>query len=111
MDARAEKLDENHMPLCRAGELSQLLKQGGLENGHEQPLDITMTFDSFGDYWEPFLLGQGPAGAYVRTVETDRLAMLRNAVKRRLSLSSESDAFALHARVWAVRGTVPGEGA
>jgi hypothetical protein len=48
---------------------------------------------------------------YVRTVETDRLAMLRNAVKRRLSLSSESDAFALHARVWAVRGTVPGEGA
>jgi hypothetical protein len=47
----------------------------------------------------------------VRTVETDRLAMLRNAVKRRLSLSSESDAFALHARVWAVRGTVPGEGA
>jgi len=111
VDARAEKLDENHMPLCRAGELSQLWKQVGLEEVHEQPLDITMTFDSFGDYWEPFLLGQGPAGAYVRTVETDRLAMLRNAVKRRLSLSSESDAFTLHARVWAVRGAVPGGGA
>ncbi|HME98366.1 MAG TPA: methyltransferase domain-containing protein [Terriglobia bacterium] len=111
VDPRAEKVDEKHMPLCRASELSQLWKQAGLEEVHEQPLDITMSFDSFSDYWEPFLLGQGPAGAYVRSVDTDRLAMLRNTVKRRLPLSSENDAFALHARVWAVRGTVPGGGA
>ena len=109
VNARDEKLDEKHMPLCRAGELSQLWRQGGLENVQEQPLDITMKFDSFTDYWDPFLLGQGPAGAYLRTVQGDRLQVLRSAVKRQLRISSESDAFLLPARVWAVRGTIPSE--
>ncbi len=107
IDARAVQLDEKHMPLCRAGELSQLWKQGGLENVHEQPQDIAMRFDTFLDYWDPFLLGQGPAGSYVRTVQGDRLQALREAVKRRLSISDESVAFTLPARVWAVRGTAP----
>jgi SAM-dependent methyltransferase len=106
-DAMAEKLDEKHMPLCRAGDLSRLWKQGGLENVHEEPLEIAIKFDSFNDYWEPFLLGQGPAGAYVRTIKGARLQELRSAVKRELSISSESGSFTLPARVWAVRGTVP----
>jgi SAM-dependent methyltransferase len=109
VDPRAERLDEKHMPLCRPGELSQLWKQGGLENVQEHPLDIIMRFDSFADYWEPFLLGQGPAGAYIRTVEGDRLQVLRSAVKRRLGLASESEPFALPSRVWAVRGDVPAD--
>jgi ubiquinone/menaquinone biosynthesis C-methylase UbiE len=50
IDARADKLDERHMPLCRAGELFQLWRQGGLENVHEQPIGITMRFQSFADY-------------------------------------------------------------
>src|SRR5262249_1621705 len=68
-DTQADTLDEKHMPLCRAGELSELWKHGGLENVDEAPLSITMKFDSFADYWEPFLLGQGPAGAYLRTIK------------------------------------------
>jgi len=66
-------LDEKHMPLCRAGDLAHLWKRGGLENVQEQPLDITMRFESFADYWDPFLLGQGPAGSYVRSIDRDRL--------------------------------------
>jgi len=107
MDAGADKLDEKHMPLCRAGELAKLWSEGGLENIHEQPLDITMRFQSFGDYWQPFLLGQGPAGAYVRSLGREKLQALRVEVKRRLSLHVEEEAFDLPARVWAVRGTVP----
>jgi SAM-dependent methyltransferase len=107
VDPQSEKRDEKHMPLCRAGELSRLWKLGGLENVHEEPLDITMKFDSFADYWEPFLLGQGPAGAYVQTLDVERLQTLRSAMKRQLSLSSERDPFTLPARAWAVRGTVP----
>jgi SAM-dependent methyltransferase len=105
VDPAAEKLDEKHMPLCRAGQLSQLWKECGLKNVHEETLDITMRFGSFTDYWEPFLLGQGPAGAYFRTLGDDRLQGLRASVKGQLSISSESDAFALPARAWAVRGT------
>ena len=108
VDAGAGKRDERHMPLCRAGELSQLWSSDGLVNVHEQPLDITMQFASFADYWDAFLLGQGPAGAYVRSLDGDHLQTLRGEVKRRLMITTGEDArFALPARVWAVRGTVP----
>jgi SAM-dependent methyltransferase len=107
LDPAAENLDEKHMPLCREGELSALWRQGGLENVREQPIDISMKFESFTDYWEPFLLGQGPAGSYVRSLQPDRLQALRNEVKRRLSLSAENAPLVLPARVWSVRGIVP----
>jgi SAM-dependent methyltransferase len=107
IDIRAEKADEKHMPLCRSGELSRLWKQGGLEEIHEESLEPELAFGSFADYWEPFLLGQGPAGAYVRTLSSDRVQALRRAVIRRLELSSEDKPFALAARLWVVRGLVP----
>ena len=106
IDPEAEKLDEAHMPLCRAGELSALWKQGGLKDVREQAIDITMRFDSFADYWDPFLLGQGPAGSYVRRLTPERLQALRNEVKRSLSLSTEDTPLVLPARVRAVLGTV-----
>jgi hypothetical protein len=106
-DPAAARLDEKHMPLCRSGELSKLWKEGGLENVVEQPLEVTTTFASFADFWDPFLLGQGPAGAYVRTLQADRAQALRAALKRRLSISDETARFSLPARVWAVRGAVP----
>jgi SAM-dependent methyltransferase len=107
IDAGAERLDEKHMPLCHAGELPDLWRQGGLENVREQPIDITMRFDSFVDYWDVFLLGQGPAGSYAGSLDRDKLQALRSEVKRRLSLSAEDTPFVLPARAWSVRGNVP----
>ena len=78
-----------------------------MENVREQPIEITMRFASFADYWDPFLLGQGPAGAYVRGLDCERLPGLRSEVKRRLSVSAEEAPLVIPARVWAVRGTVP----
>jgi SAM-dependent methyltransferase len=106
LDPQAEKSDERHMPLCRAGELSALWKEAGISSVDERPLDVTTRFQSFADYWDPFLLGQGPAGAYTRRLAPARLQLLREEVKRRLQLSSENTAFDLPAHVWAVRGTV-----
>lgn len=103
----AEKFDESHMPLCRGGELEEFWQQGGLQQVTARPLDITMRFDSFADYWGPFLLGQGPAGGYVRNLNADHRQTLRDEVKRRLSLRSEHAPFSLLARAWAVRGIVP----
>lgn len=107
LDSKAEKLDERHMPLCRAGELSDLWRQGGFENVYEQPHVITMKFESFGDYWDAFLLGQGPAGAYVKSLNRDQANALRREVKNRVSPSAENMPIPLSARVWSVRGTVP----
>jgi SAM-dependent methyltransferase len=106
-DPAAEKIDEKRMPLCREGELAALWKRGNLEAVREESVDITMRFASFADYWDPFLLGQGPAGAYVRRLEPGKVELLRSEVKRSLSKSSESTPFSLSGRVWAVRGTTP----
>jgi len=106
IDDRAGKLDEARMPLCRSGELAHLWNKVGLKNVHERPLDIEMRFDSFEDYWNPFLFGQGPAGAYAASLDSGALQQLRGELKRRLSLSGEDVSFVLPARAWAVCGTV-----
>jgi SAM-dependent methyltransferase len=105
LDRAAEKMDEKHMRLCRAGELQQLWNDGGLQNVHEQPLDIEMQFASFDDFWAPFLLGQGPAGAYVRSLDKARVQELREAVRQRIRVHNENGSFSIVGRVWAVRGT------
>jgi SAM-dependent methyltransferase len=107
IDPKAEEADEKNMPLCRAGELSELWRQGGLENVHEQSLAITMRFDSFADYWDAFLLGQGPAGVFVRSRTPDKVRALRGEVKSRVSPAAENLPLPLPARAWSVRGTVP----
>lgn len=81
-----------------------------MDNVREQPIDIRMRFESLADYWGPFLLGQGPAGSYVRRLDRDKIPALRNEVKRRLSLLAEDTPFVLQARVWSVRGIVPNRG-
>src|SRR5262249_12302935 len=100
IDERAGKLDEAQMPLCRAGELSDLWEKLGLKNVQEQALDIQMPFRSFEDYWDPFLLGQGPAGAYAASLGAEILQRLRTAVMRRLPIPAGNVSFVLPARAW-----------
>jgi hypothetical protein len=73
VDPEADRLDEKRMQLCRAAELSALWREGGLESVEEQPINISMRFESLADYWDPFLLGQGPAGSYARQLDHDDL--------------------------------------
>ena len=110
VDGSAEKRNEAHMPLCRQGELGELWKQGGLERVEEKPLDITTRFESFADYWEPFLLGQGPAGTYLQSLDGHRRQAVRGEAKRLLAIKTEDAPFSLPARAWAVRGVVPRRG-
>ena len=97
----AEPRDERHMPLCSRGALAELWRTRGLHGVDEQPLTIEMAFSSFDDYWQPFLRGQGPAGAYVSSLsESDRRAL-----QSRLRLRW-ADGLSRTARAWAVRGVV-----
>lgn len=106
-DASALLADEKYLPLCRQGELMKLWREGGLCGVEEQSLEITMQFKSFEDYWEPFLLGQGPAGAFVNQFSPERRIALREQVKRHLPECALHGSFALCGRAWAVRGTSP----
>lgn len=107
IDPDAERVDEKQMPLCRAGELAALWKQVGLQNVRERSLDVRMKFTTLADYWDPFLLGQGPAGSYLRQLERGKLQSFRSEVRRRLALTKEDAPFVLSARVWCVCGVVP----
>ena len=98
--------DERHLALCKRGELGALWRSGGLAGIDEQPLTIDLNFESFDDYWSPFLGGIGPAGAYVAALsESDRDA-LRYRLVHRLCDGHEDQPITLHARAWAVRGAV-----
>ena len=104
-DATAESRDEAHMPLCKKGELAAAWRKAGLEDVREMSLRATTRFSSFDDYWQPFRLGQGPAGAYVARLPTERQMELGRRLRRRL-LGAETDhPIELQASAWAVRGT------
>ncbi len=106
IDPAAREHDESGMPLSHTGELESFWSEGGLSNVEEHPLEIEMRFSSLADYWEPFFLGQGPAGVYVRGLDPKRRDTLRSELIRRLELRSEEQSFSLRARAWAVRGIV-----
>ena len=70
---------------------------------HEEPIE----FESFDDYWSPFLEGQGPAGTYVLALTEDRQQVLENRLRERLLEGRSEGPIRLEARAWAVKGVVP----
>ena len=54
------------------------------------------------EWWEPFTLGVGPAGAYAATLDEEHLARLRERCRELLP----AGAFTLTSHAWAVRGVV-----
>ncbi len=103
LDPAAAARDEGHMPLSRRGELPALWREAGLGDVEDAALTVDMAFASFDDFWQPFLGGQGPAGAYVSALTEPARRQLRARLHHRLG----SDAgFTLAARAWAVRGVI-----
>lgn len=107
LDPAMEPRDERHMPLCRRGELTGLWQGHGLGDVLEEALTIETRFDSFDDYWSPFLLEQGPAGAYVAALSPQGRDALRLRLRHRFHGDGPDRPFVLRARAWAVRGRKP----
>ena len=103
LDPRAEENDERHMRLSRAGELAALWREH-LQNVADTALTMETQFSSFADYWSPFLLQQGPAGAHVATLSLDDRERLKLRLRQRLLGSRADGPITLRARAWAVRG-------
>ena len=106
LDPRADRKDERHMPLSRAGELSAMWRRH-LQNVSETALTIETRFSSFESYWSPFLQQQGPAGAYVATLASDDREQLALKLRQRLLRGGADGPIPLRARAWGVRGVVP----
>ena len=105
LDPRAAELDEGaRFPLCHPGALRDLWVGAGLAEVATEAITVGTTFAGFEDYWSPFLGGQGPAAAYVASLDEPGRAALRNRVRQAVDPGGGGE-LALTARAWAVRGT------
>ena len=64
-----EAQDESKLPGAREGHLAELLAEAGLASVREATTEAKADFSSFEDWWEPFTLGVGPAGAYATALD------------------------------------------
>ena len=97
--------DESLLAGTRAGHLRDLLTATGLRQVEEVALSVGVEHPSFEEWWEPFTLGVGPAGAYVAGLSDDEQAALRERCRGALPDAP----FVLTARAWAARGFVETE--
>ena len=70
-----------------------------MKNVSEAALSVEVEHPSFEDWWEPFLLGVGPAGKYVASLDATAQTRLRDTCRERLSRGP----FVVSARAWAAR--------
>ena len=57
--------DESDLPGTRSGQLTGFFQAAGLREVAESSLSVSVEHPTFEDWWEPFTLGVGPAGAFV----------------------------------------------
>jgi len=92
--------DESQLPGARQGHLGRLFRDSGLESVEEALLAVSVEHVSFDDWWEPYVLGVGPAGKYVQGLDGAGRSQLREQCRRMLPKAP----FTLTAEAWAARG-------
>jgi SAM-dependent methyltransferase len=106
-EARATRNRLFSAPLVLPDGLSNLFQANGLQEIERRSLTIRMDFADFDDYWQPFLGGQGPVGAYFAQLEPELKARIRHAVADAYCCGAPDGPRSLTATAWAVRGRVP----
>ena len=94
--------DESDLAGAREGHLAELFSAAGLRAVESTILTVRVEHPTFDEWWEPFTLGVGPAGAYTAGLEPDGRARLREICHERLP----DEPFFVTARAWAAKGTV-----
>jgi hypothetical protein len=69
--------DESGLAGAREGHLAELFAAAGLTDIEQTTLTVSVRFATFAEWWEPFTLGVGPAGAYVTALDRARQEALR----------------------------------
>jgi SAM-dependent methyltransferase len=95
--------DESSLPGVREGDLARLFGQAGLGQAEVSTLTVRVRQASFDEWWDPFLLGVGPAGTYVASLTPERQAALRERCRRLLP----ADPIEISATAWAAVSQTP----
>ena len=94
--------DESKLAGARAGHLTELFGAAGLRAVEETSHPVLVEHPTFEDWWEPFTLGVGPAGAYLARLDPSDRERLRELCRVRLGPMPVS----LTVHAWAARGLV-----
>jgi SAM-dependent methyltransferase len=83
----------------REGHLAELLGAAGCSDVEATALDVRVAHATFDEWWEPFTLGVGPAGAFVAKLDADGVHELRERCRELLG----DGPVVIPARAWAAR--------
>jgi len=92
--------NESHYAGARDGHLGDLFRKAGLADVQQSSLSVGVEFESFEEWWAPYELGVGPAGAYVAKLDDARRGELREFCRPRMPQAP----FTITGKAWAARG-------
>jgi hypothetical protein len=92
--------DESVLAGAREGHLAELFAAAGVREIDEAALEVGAEHPTFEEWWEPFTLGVGPAGAFAAGLDAETQARLRELCRERLPEAP----FVVSARAWSARG-------
>jgi len=90
--------DESALPGTGEGDLGAIARDAGLRDVVEGTLTVTVPYTGFEEWWEPYTLGVGPAGAYVTRLDD----ATRTAVRDHCAELLPQGAFTVDATAWTV---------
>ena len=90
--------DEARQTGTNAGDLSELFVAAGLREVEETSLAVRVLHPTFEEWWEPFMLGVGTPGSFMKTRTPEQMDALREASRAILPPAP----FTLKARAWTV---------
>ena len=82
----------------REGHLAELFREAGLEPTEDTALWVSVEHPTFEEWWEPFTLGVGTPGSFMKTRTPEQMDALREASRAILPPAP----FTLKARAWTV---------
>jgi SAM-dependent methyltransferase len=98
-DIDADARDESRLAGAREGHLAELFEEAGLKDTQPTSITVNVRFPSFANWWEPFTLGVGPAGAHVGRLDDGQRDSLRTRCEQLLPPAP----FEIAASAWCVR--------
>jgi SAM-dependent methyltransferase len=107
MEAVARRRQERARPHpATIDDLGVFWEACGLAHATTATLELPMEFDSFEDYWQPFLGGSTPTSRFAASLDRETGGALERVLRERLSEFERAGSFVLPARAWAVKGLV-----
>lgn len=85
-------------------DLEELWKKGSLTEIAFETIELAMPFQSFEDYWKPFLEGSTPVSAFAAALEEQTNGMFSRVLRESIKGMQPDGSFVLPARAWAIRG-------